>query len=1303
MLGVIAALAVVAPAYAQSVGARGAEHEDFGRLVLDFTQPVASQIVADGAHMELRLGRAASIDLAGALGNLKTYLKSAKLSADRRRIDLDFTGPVTWNAFNDGTKLAVDFALADESGQQQLDKGPDPASAKLTPAGAPALTAQSKAATPPPLPKVTLRAGEHQGYSRLAFDWPKDVPYQIRQSGDRLDLVFGVPASVDLDGAVGDLPSRLNAIGTDPRPDGVTVHMQTKPDVVVRDFRSGHTVVLDIYDRNAANIPPAKTETPTVASAAPAPAEGLLPVPPEMPMEALTAEPAPGQTIEAGPQPAAPEAGPAPQLQTAMPLPAEAPPAPVAGAGASGPGVAVPITATPPSTFEPPRVPPPPVVVNVTALSAKDGATLYFDWPKPVALAVFKRGNALWLAFDVPGKADLRPLKRLEPMIGKIEQVASPFSLALRLTGGKAGSVTTTTEGARWKVTLLPGNAVSPTRPLQQKRETLPGGGTSLYVQAIASGAAVELKDPGDQARLVVTPEQLPGLGIARESDWPDFKLLASHQGVVVEVLNDATKVQASPNGVVITAPPAGTPVAQAPKPEAPAAAPSAVAAATPTPTPPPGANNPPAAASANGAPPPPATQSSAPVAGLFDLDKWRGSGPDNFQTDLNELKTRMDSASPADRNHARLELAEFYLANGYGIEATGPIEQILKDDGNAKNDPLIMAIGAAAYTMAGDSDNASRLLASPVLKDVPEANLMRAVIAEKQGRTADAAKLFGGPLPDLQPYPKPFRTDARVLATKALLDYGDPLTAQNYLDPLKSDNPDADASARAGYLDGLRLAKLGQKDAAKAAWEKLQDSPVDEIKARSRFALVSQELDDKSIDPAEAAKELEALRFLWRGDTFEFDLLYKLGKLYFDAGQPRRSLITLRQAATHFPDHPLAKQAAADMADEFRQLYLGGAADKLSPMTAVALYDEFRELTPPGAEGDRMIAALADRLVKLDLFDRAGDILERQVRTRLSGADKVEAGTRLAAVRLLDDKPDLALQALKESDDPAGSPDIVAERKRLQARALFDTGDTLKGIGLVRDDASLEGLWLKSDMFWKLKEWPSAAEALGQLIEAEQAKRAAEKAAQTASATDITKNPASVLDKALTQAQAAAAADAANTTPDTTTAPPAPAANGAAAATPPAAGTQSGAQPNANAQPPAPQFDPVLASLVLNRAVALSLANDRRGLKELGRSFGKDMAQSALAEPFQVLTSPDSGLVESITAQMKSVDQLGSFVDEYKKILKSKSLSRTTEPSPDNGPTVPMESPNSGAAPLPGATPQTAEQTPTQQQSSAQ
>src|SRR5205085_1259311 len=104
------------------------------------------------------------------------------------------------------------------------------------------------------------------------------------------------------------------------------------------------------------------------------------------------------------------------------------------------------------------------------------------------------------------------------------------------IIGGKAGTVTTATEGARWKVTLLPGNAMTPPRTMDQRRETLPGGGTSLLVKAIASGASVDLQDPTDRARLVVTPEQVPGLGIARESDWPAFKLLPSYQGVAVEV-----------------------------------------------------------------------------------------------------------------------------------------------------------------------------------------------------------------------------------------------------------------------------------------------------------------------------------------------------------------------------------------------------------------------------------------------------------------------------------------------------------------------------------------------------------------------------------------------------------------------------------------------------------------------------------------------------------------------------------------------------------------------------------------------
>lgn len=1275
--------ALSASVAAQSIPARGGLHEDFGRLVIDFPGAVATDISGTGEQLELRFDRPAQIDVAAAAATLRDYIARARLSPDNRSLILDFNAPVTWQAFNDGAKLALDFAFADDASQREFDRGPEAASRRVKTAGAALPAASSKAA---PV-AVKLRTGEHPGFSRLAFDWPSDVTYAVRQNGDQAELRFGSAGTIDLEKIAGDLPPRVDALSTAASANSVTVKLALKPGMVLRDFRSGRTVVLDVYDQNAANLPQAKPEpqvpleqtTPKAATAEPEPAQPA--------MQSSAPEPEDDLIELPEEQQAAVAPDPGPQLQTAMPEAPTPKPAPTAGAGASGPGVATPVTATPPTTFEPPRVAPPAVTVKVTALAQKDGAELFFDWPKPVALAVFRRGDALWLAFDAPGKADLKPLAGVESVIGKAELVPSSFSFAVRLTGGTAASPLTQTEGARWKVTLRPGQATAPVQPLQQRRETLPNGGTSLYVQAIASGAAVDIEDPADRSKLVVTPEQLPGLGIARQSDWPDFKLLPSYQGVVVALLNDRPRVQAGPNGVVITTPPPpavaeakpaeAPPAAEIPEPEVPEAASQAGAppAGVGPPPPPTGISAPPPPTGIS--PPPPAVAfvpKPLPIAsGLFDMKKWRRGGEATFVADEKALKDRERTAAPGDKTRARLDLAQFLLANGYFPEAAGYIENILAEDRGAAGSPLIMAVGAAAQTMYGDYERANRKLASPALQGVPEANLMTAYIAAERGDAETAAKLFSGPLPDISEYPEKFRARARLAAARALLDNGDPLTAQNYLDPLLTDDPDAETKAHADFLDGLRLQKIGQKEAALAAWEKLTDSPIDEIKARSQFAVVSQQLDEKQIEPKDAVTKLESLRYLYRGDTFEFDLLTKLGHLYFDVAQPRKGLITMRQAATHFPDHPKAKQAADDMTAEFRKLYLGGAADKLSPLTAVALYDEFRELTPPGPDGNRMIAALADRLVKVDLLDRAGDLLERQVKTRLSGADKVAAGTRMAAVRLLDNKPDRALQALDETQNPAAtSPELQAQRQRLRARALFQTGDTLKGLGLVENDVSLPGLWLKADMYWKLREWPSAADALGELIAAEQAKRVAEVKAPAAD--DIAANPASVLDKAVADAEAAAAADAEQ---------PADAAD-------PAATAGTAAKPAQK-----PLLDPVVSRLILNRAVALSLANDRRGMKELGRSFGKLMDTTAFGQPFRVLTSPDSGLTDSITAQMKSVDQLGIFVEEYRKILQAEALSTNTDSMRDIGPLAPLDPPEdtSGSGAPPAARGQTAGQ----------
>jgi hypothetical protein len=86
-------------------------------------------------------------------------------------------------------------------------------------------------------------------------------------------------------------------------------------------------------------------------------------------------------------------------------------------------------------------------------------------------------------------------------------------------------------------------------------------------------------------------------------------------------------------------------------------------------------------------------------------------------------------------------------------------------------------------------------------------------------------------------------------------------------------------------------------------------------------------------------------------------------------------------------------------------------------------------------------------------------------------------------------------------------------------------------------------------------------------------------------------------------------------------------------------------------------------------------------------------MKTTSFAQPFQVLTAPDAGLTDSIAAQMKSVDQLGTFVEEYRKILQAKSLSGATEPNPDTGPLAPMDAQPPAASAAPTPSPQTAQQ----------
>ncbi|MEQ8196373.1 MAG: hypothetical protein RIB59_17980, partial [Rhodospirillales bacterium] len=304
------------------------------------------------------------------------------------------------------------------------------------------------------------------------------------------------------------------------------------------------------------------------------------------------------------------------------------------------------------------------------------------------------------------------------------------------------------------------------------------------------------------------------------------------------------------------------------------------------------------------------------------------------------------------------------------------------------------------------------------------------------------------------------------------------------YLNLVKAEkdlNPFQKAHYEFAYGKFFELA--GGFDPAVKQWEAAMKGPNRFIRAKALEARAELLLKTKKMTRKEAIDELEKLRFAWRGDEFEFDLLRRLGQLYMEEGDYRKGLRTLKQAATYFRDHPLAPQITQEMSDAFNHLFLENGADKLPPVTAIAIYEEFKELTPVGIKGDEMIRNLADRLVAVDLLGRGAQLLENQIKFRLKGADRTRIGARLALVYIMDQKYENALNILDRTNLAGVPAPLVNQRRYLRARALIGLNRKEQALALLQDDETISANLLRLDLFWKERDWPSATQVLQQVV----------------------------------------------------------------------------------------------------------------------------------------------------------------------------------------------------------------------------
>ncbi|KIM00713.1 hypothetical protein CCC_03315 [Paramagnetospirillum magnetotacticum MS-1] len=1040
---------------------RAAEHDGFGRLVFDWDAPVKFSAETVNSQLIIRFDRPISGDPKAVLKPLARYLKGVTLSPDRKMATFPLAVPVQIKSFQTGTNSVV-IDLSETKATSSASAPPPPEQAlppaeipAIPPAEAPAGQTAAKApakaapetpkapdtpkapepAKPPesakpqgPATDLMVRGGEHTGFNRLVFDWPKPVGYSVDEGNGTASINFDRPANVNVTSLKASLPADVGFLEAKPNGKGTSVILSLPPGMRVRHFTSGPRVAVDLV-RPAGAPPPPRANGAVPPPLAPAP--GTEEQPPALkPLDQQGLPPAEANL---------------PGKANGKP-PAVAPQAPAEAEAA------------------------PPQGDDIRAVPTGKVVSLGFAFDKPVGAAVFRRSGWLWAVFDLKAEMDTKLLKRTGgDVVLHVEQIQGFKGTAVRMITRPGFNPSVRKEGQLWVLDIheqpiapKAGMDVSTQMDFQERGR--------VVIKTTDGSAPMILRDPevGDSIHVVTVPAIGAGVRVGRE--YPGAELLPTAQGIAMIPRADTVRLDSNRETVEITQP-GGLYLSPM------------LAAESPT-----GTGGKVAVDGSMGA--------EVMTTGPLDISKWLRGGNDKFVDDHRKLIGRLAHVRPDEKNAQRMEIARHYLANGFGAEALGELRVMAAVDPLIVDTPPYRAVrGAASFLMGRDAD-AIIDLSTPALKGDARVQLFLAAAQARSlpdpGKNALVLRLAPD---DIKGWPRNLRIGIGEIAAKTVAKAGDSKGAARIVDSMMGPGLSRRDVGKLAYLSGMAAQAGKQWDTAISRYrdaEASESRPDRAYAARDRVELM---LRLNKMTPAEAIHDLEKLRFAWRGEDFEFQLLRRLGQLQIAAGRYGEGLRAMHSLVANYPDHPEIGQVQEEMSDTFNRLFLMGEAEKLSPVVAIGLYDEFQELTPSGTKGDEMIRRLADRLAGVDLLERAGELLRHQVEFRLSGLDKARIGTRLAFLNLSDRKPGLALEALEASEVPEIPTDLAAQRRYIRVQALTDLGRSAEALALIINDQSEEANRLRGDINWKLKRWPEAAAALESTIQKPIGNRALEPA----------------------------------------------------------------------------------------------------------------------------------------------------------------------------------------------------------------
>lgn len=433
----------------------------------------------------------------------------------------------------------------------------------------------------------------------------------------------------------------------------------------------------------------------------------------------------------------------------------------------------------------------------------------------------------------------------------------------------------------------------------------------------------------------------------------------------------------------------------------------------------------------------------------------WHGeAGP--------KIWEQLATATPVTRQATRWSYVLGLIAEHRGADALGVLDVMRSGDQDlALVAHWQLARGAALALVQRDAE-AVAVLAGPDLAGNPEACAWRLRALSHAGAAAQALREVNCAVPAINGRAPAERKPFVLAAATAALDAGRPAPVLGWLKLFNDQDPVANV------LRGRAMIAAGDLAGGKLRLERAQHSGGAEVIANARLAVIEMGVGTHSLAGPAAIHQIGALRYRWRGGPVERRALQLEYKLATDAQDMRAQL---RAGATLFRYFKLGSDAAPMLATLQGSLRTAlDPASKLSLPDAAGVYWDYRELAPAGAEGDLLALNLANRLQSAGLYARAAELLQYQLNQRAQDVAQGPLSVKVAALHILAGRPDRALKALQETEQPSFTAEMRFDRKRMEAVALHQLGRDAAAMAALDDVPGAASV--RAEINWRAKNW---------------------------------------------------------------------------------------------------------------------------------------------------------------------------------------------------------------------------------------